>query len=111
MKIDIDKNMVNLLPENDQETGDVEKLWRMLVGCVTDSKKLAPVGEYIPEKKNIASFYIEDPSEKEKPELEIDDNLVLQDAKYYCAICNKLIDLHTGDEIPVCCGLRMEEVE
>jgi hypothetical protein len=60
MKIDIEKNMVNLIPENDQET---------------------------------------------------DDNIVLEDGKYYCGICNKLIDLKTGDEVPVCCGLRMEEVE
>ena len=103
--------MVNLIPENDQETGDVEKLWRLLVGCVTDSKKLAPVGEYLPEKENKASFYIENPSEKEQPGLEVDDNLVLEEGKYYCATCNKLIDLKSGDEIPMCCGLRMEEID
>ena len=111
MKINIEKNMVNLIPENDQETGDMEKLWRLLVGCVTDSKKLAPVGEYLPAKKNVASFYIEGGPDKEENTLEIEDNIVLEDGKYYCGICNKLIDLKTGDEVPVCCGLRMEEVE
>lgn len=60
MKIEIEKNLVKLIPGNDQETQDVEKLWRILVGCVTDSKKLAPVGEYLPGKENVASFYIED---------------------------------------------------
>ena len=111
MKINIEKNLVNLVPDNDQETQDVKKLWRLLVGCVTDSKKLTPVGEYLPEKENVASFYIEDTSQKKQDGLEVDDNIVLEDGKYYCGICNKLIDLHTGDEVPLCCGIRMEEVE
>ena len=111
MRIDIEKNTVNLIPENERETSEVEKLWRVLVGCVTNSKQLAPVGEYIPSKNNVASFYIEGDVEKGAIELEVDENLVLEDAKYYCGICNKLIDLHTGDEIPVCCGIRMEEVD
>lgn len=111
MKIEIDKNLVSLIPENDQETGDVEKLWKLIVGCVTDSKKLAPVGEYLPEKENKASFYIEDATAKKEAGLEVDENIVLEDGKYYCGTCNKLIDLKTGDERPMCCGLRMELVD
>ena len=111
MKIDIEKNIVKLIPGNDQETQDVEKLWRLLVGCVTDSKKLSPVGEYLPEKENAASFYIEDLPGKTQDGLEVDDNIVLEDGRYYCDVCNKLIDLHTGDEIPMCCGKRMEEID
>lgn len=111
MKIDIDKNLVNFTPSNDAETADLEKLWNYLVGCVTDSKKLAPVGEYCPTKKDVASFFIEGLGEIKKPELVIDEDVALEDGAYYCERCNKLIQLKAGDKIPLCCGLIMEEVD
>ena len=111
MKIDIDKNLVNFTPENEAETSDLEKLWNYLVGCVTDSKKLTPVGEYSSTKKNVATFFIEGIDEKKKPELVIDKNIALEDGAYYCERCNKLIQLKAGDEIPLCCGLVMERVD
>ena len=111
MKINIDKKLVNFQPESDSETADLEALWRLLVGCVTNSMKLAPVGEYLPEKENTASFYIEDPNKKESKELEIADNIALEDGDYYCDICNKLLPFKTGDVIPLCCGKPMELVD
>lgn len=103
MKININKNIVDFMPENAQETEDVEKLWRMLVGCVSDSKKLSPIGEYIPSKKNTASFYIED--------LQSDDSKAGEGGVYYCGICNKMVTLKAGDEIPLCCGQLMKSVD
>lgn len=91
------------MPENAQETKDVEQLWRMLVGCVSESKKLSPVGEYIPSKKNTASFYIEG--------LAIDDSVAAEGGVYYCGICNKMVTLKGGDEIPLCCGQLMKSVD
>ncbi len=111
MKINIDKNLVDFKPENDSETEDLQKLWNFLVGCVTDSKKLMPVGEYSPSKENKASFFIEGLHEKEVEETEFKQDIAPVDAKYYCARCNKLIDVKAGEKIPTCCGIPMEYVD
>lgn len=50
MKITIDKDLVELSPENDHETKDLEALWRLTVDCAGFNKKIVPVGEYIPGK-------------------------------------------------------------
>lgn len=60
MKISIDKNLVDFTPENDMEKADLEKLWNTVVDCVKFNKKLVPVGEYIPAKKTLARFVIEE---------------------------------------------------
>ena len=59
MKIRIDKELVELTPENEQETAEIENLWKLMVDCVRFNKKLVPVGEYIPTKNNVARFAIE----------------------------------------------------
>ena len=59
MKISVDKNLVELVPENEQETKDLEVLWNTVVDCVKFNKKLTPVGEYVPAKSNKARFAIE----------------------------------------------------
>lgn len=103
MKLNIDKNLVEFKPESPEETASLENLWRILIDCVFDSRKLTPVGEYIPSKKNAASFFIED--------LQIDDTKATQDGVFYCAICNKSVELHQGNEIPLCCGKMMELID
>jgi hypothetical protein len=61
MKITMEKSRVIMLPENDEETKQLEKLWNALVGCTTDSHKLVPIGEFVPLKgKKEAMFYIEE---------------------------------------------------
>ncbi|MBW1859935.1 MAG: hypothetical protein JRI70_07655 [Deltaproteobacteria bacterium] len=60
MKITMEKNLVEFLPENDDETAMMETLWRIMVDCVGFNKKLVPVGEYIPQKKNLARFVMEE---------------------------------------------------
>lgn len=60
MKINIEKSLVEFEPESDRETAMVEALWRLIVDCAKFNKKLVPVGEYIPQKKNLARFVIED---------------------------------------------------
>ncbi|MES0363935.1 MAG: hypothetical protein ABUK14_08310 [Desulfobacteria bacterium] len=59
MKISMDKNLVEFVPENDDETTMLEALWQLMVDCVRFNKKLVPVGEYIPQKKNLARFVVE----------------------------------------------------
>ena len=59
MKISVDKNLVELVPENDTETVQLELLWNTIVDCVKFNKKLVPVGEFVPQKSNLARFAIE----------------------------------------------------
>jgi hypothetical protein len=60
MKITIEKSLVEFAPENDEETASLEKLWQLMVDCAKFNKKLVPVGEYIPQKRNLARFVVED---------------------------------------------------
>jgi len=60
MKITIDKNIVEFVPDNSEETAGLERLWNTIVDCVKFNKKLVPIGEYVPQKSNLARFTIED---------------------------------------------------
>jgi hypothetical protein len=59
MKIRIDKDLVEFEPEGEEETAMLETLWRLMVDCVRFNKKLVPIGEYIPQKSNLARFVVE----------------------------------------------------
>jgi hypothetical protein len=59
MKISVQKNVVEMVPENDQETKQLQALWNVVVDCVKFNKKLVPIGEYVPQKSNLARFTIE----------------------------------------------------
>jgi hypothetical protein len=60
MKISVEKNVVELTPESSDETKQLQKLWNTIVDCVKFNKKLVPIGEYVPQKNNLARFAIED---------------------------------------------------
>ena len=60
MKISVDRNVVEMVPESDAETKDLELLWNTIVDCVKFNKKLVPIGEYLPQKNNLARFAIEE---------------------------------------------------
>lgn len=107
MKITIDKNIIEFQPENPQETTDMETLWRMLVDCVQDNKRIEPIGEFIPTKSNVARFIIEGISSK----TEYTDDQVQEECTVVCTTCNKYMHLKPGDKVPVCCGRAMEGVD
>jgi hypothetical protein len=48
-----------MTPENDREKTELNQLWTIIIGCVSDGKKLVPVGEYLPGIKEVAVFNIE----------------------------------------------------
>ena len=60
MKISLNKNVVEFKPENDRETKDLSLLWDTIVDCVKFNKKLVPIGEFVPQKTNLARFAIEE---------------------------------------------------
>ena len=46
MKINMDKAVVEFIPENQIETAELEALWIKMGNCVGDNKKLSPIGVY-----------------------------------------------------------------
>ncbi|MFH1215052.1 MAG: hypothetical protein V1706_00975 [Pseudomonadota bacterium] len=109
MKIAIDKNVVELVPENKEETSSLTSLWRIMIDCMGDNKMLNPIGEYIPEKKNLARFVIEGVpggiTERSPGES------AAVDGTYLCAICNKYMKVKVGEDLPMCCGKIMENMD
>jgi len=106
MKISIDKDLVELAPENEKETKDLETLWRLIVDCAGFNKKMEPVGEYIPQKNACARFVIE--GLQTDSVQDIPDPQATLDGSYYCQQCNKYINLKKKERIPTCCGKIME---
>lgn len=107
MKITIDKDLVELIPENETEKTDIGKLWRLTVDCAGFNKKIVPVGEYIPQKNNCARFAIEG-LQLTGAAADIPDPQATKDGSYYCKQCNKYIHLKKSERIPKCCGNRMD---
>ena len=104
MEISVDRNVVEFKPGNAQETVAMELLWRVIVDCMRENKKLVPIGEYIPTKENLARFVIEGIpggttqwSALKAP----------ADNTYYCSVCNKDLKVKKNSEIPKCCGRNM----
>jgi hypothetical protein len=60
MKIELEGTLVKMTPENDFEKQQLNGLWRVLIDCVNKTRKLVPVGEYLPGIKEVAVFHIEE---------------------------------------------------
>ncbi len=59
MKIEFEGTLIKMIPENDREKSELDLLWKRVVSCIKEDKKLVPVGEYIPGIKEIAYFNME----------------------------------------------------
>jgi len=103
MEIRIDKNVVEFTPDTEKETKELEALWRLIIDCARFSRKMVPIGEYIPSQKNMARFVIEGEMEEETKE-----KFAEKEGRYVCLTCNKYVLLKNGDQVPLCCGKLME---
>ena len=104
MKISLEKNLIEFVPESDAETTALSSLWNVMVDCVKFNRKMVPIGEYVPIKKNMAQFLIEG---------EVDVTTAVyapEDMTVYCATCNKYFNVKKGEQIPLCCGRVMEGI-
>ena len=59
MKIELEGTLIKFIPENDREKQELNQLWTIMIDCVKENKKLVPVGQYIPQMKEVAVFNIE----------------------------------------------------
>ncbi len=59
MKIEFEGTLIKMIPENDTEKAQLDQLWKRIISCIKEDKKLVPVGEYIPGIKEVAFFNIE----------------------------------------------------
>lgn len=59
MKIEFEGTLIKMTPENDTEKAQLDQLWKRVVSCIKEDKKLVPVGEYIPGIKEVAFFNME----------------------------------------------------
>jgi len=59
MKIELEGSLIRMIPETDREKNELNQLWTLIIDCAKDSKKLVPVGEYLPGMKEVATFNIE----------------------------------------------------
>lgn len=106
MKIDLEKSRVTFSPESAEEKAKIQAIWKLLVDCVGDSRKLVPIGEYVPQNADTgATFHIEglEPGESSFVEIKVEE-----ETEVYCKTCNKLIVIQAGDVIPICCGKMMD---
>ena len=106
MKIRIDKDIVEFIPEHAAETAELEALWVKMGNCIGDTKRLTPIGTYVPREKNVALFHIDGLSNEEAkavPEIRAP-----YDTDVYCVTCNKTVHVKAGEVVPFCCGRLME---
>ena len=59
MKIELEGSLIKMTPETDTEKKELNQLWTIIIGCVSEGKKLVPVGQYLPGVKEVATFNIE----------------------------------------------------
>ena len=106
MKIRIDKDLVEFIPEHAAEQAELEALWVKMGNCLGETKLLQPIGTYVPSENKAALFHIEGLSEEEKKA--IPEIRAPYDTDVYCVTCNKTVHVKAGEVIPFCCGRLME---
>ena len=109
MKINIDKDLVELSPENANERAELVALWRLVEDCARFNKKLVPVGEYLPDHNKFARFAIEGYEAGGVDDFA--EVYVENDCTCFCQTCNKYVNLKKTDRIPPCCGKLMEIID
>ena len=109
MKIRIDKDVVEFTPEHPAEVVELEALWIKLGNCVGQSKRLEPIGVYVPSENKTAAFHIAGLSEEEAKA--VPEVRAPYDTDVYCVTCNKTVHVKAGEVIPFCCGKLMEVLD
>ncbi len=106
MKIRIDKDIVEIIPEHASEAAELEALWIKMGNCTGGTKRLGAHGDLYEGGGQSAKFHIEGlTAEEVKAQPTV---LAPYDTDVYCYICNRTEHIKAGQPIPVCCGRLME---
>ncbi len=109
MQIRVDRNVIEFEPENSQETASLDILWKVVVDCYGDNKKIVPIGNFVPGFDKVARFTIEGiPGGKTTYS---DKKKVEEECTYLCSICQKYMHCKPGEPVPMCCGKEMEPMD
>ena len=107
MKIRINKDIVEFIPEHAAETAELEALWVKMGNCVGKTKELQPMGRVRAQREErgpcSTSRVSAMPSADEIPQIRAP-----YDTDVYCVVCNKTQHVKAGEVIPFCCGRLME---
>ena len=106
MKIRIDKDIVEMIPENAAEKTELEALWIKMGNCLGGTKYLQPIGTFQPGEDRVAKFHIEGLTRQEADA--VPEVRAPYDTDVYCVTCNKTVQVKAGEVIPFCCGRMME---
>jgi len=106
MKIRVNKDIVEFTPEHAAEAAELEALWVKMGNCVGQTKRLEPMGVYVPAQNKVAVFHIEGLSKEEADA--VPAIRAPYDTDVYCVTCNKTLHVKAGEVIPFCCGKLME---
>lgn len=109
MKISVDRNVVEVTPESEQETASLDILWKVVIDCYGNNKKLVPMGQFVPGIDNLARFNIE--GIKGGATIYSEEKKAPKNDTYYCHICNKYMKVNANDPLPLCCGKDMETID
>lgn len=109
MNISVDRNVVEITPESEQETAALDVLWKIVIDCYGNNKKLVPMGQFIPGIDKLARFNIE--GVKGGATIFSDEKKAPKDDTYYCHTCNKYMKVKANTAVPLCCGRDMEPIE
>ena len=106
MKIEINRDIAELIPETPEEWAQLEVFWLKLIPSGGRTKGLLPLGAYPTGPEKPAQFRMEGLSLAEKHDLPV---LRAPEAtEAWCPVCGQVRRLQPGEIIPHCCGRRME---
>ena len=106
MQLQINRDVVEWVPENDAERAALEAFWLLLIPSGDRTKSLVPQGAFPGQLGAAARFRIEGLSLAEKNGLSV--SRAPRELDYYCPVCGKVRRLRAGEIVPRCCGREME---
>ncbi|PMP61490.1 MAG: hypothetical protein C0197_05510 [Caldimicrobium thiodismutans] len=105
MRIEIEGAVIRLVPENEREVQDLNKLWELVARCEEENRKLLPIGMYVPGSSPYVQFYVEGLSAK------ADVSKVIKRVRYVCMVCNRMEEYPEDKPTPICCGQPMHNLD
>lgn len=106
MQLQINRDVVEWVPENEAEHAALEAFWLLLIPSGDRARSLVPQGSFPEQPGAAARFRIDGLSLAEKNGLTV--SRASRELDYCCPVCGKVRRLRAGEIVPRCCGREME---